>query len=322
MCLLQLSIRNKFSAMLEIFAQIFPFFALIALGYFAAHRGFFSDEATGMMTSFVFRFALPAMLFRFGSGLSLGEIFDGKFVLSYWLAGIVVYILALIVAKLRHVDKATTAVEAQCAVFGNSGFLAIPMMVGLLGERAIPSLMMILAVDIVFFGNLLIIIITVLREGYSSQIFVKVLKSLLSNPMVMSMALGLIYASLHLPLIPPVDRSLEILGSAATPCALFAIGAGLVGKSAERLSIALWLSFCKLVLHPLAAFVFAILILGVDRFSAGIMIGVAAMPTAGNIYIVARYYGIAPQRVSATILVSTIISVLSLTFVLGQVVNW
>lgn len=273
------------------------------------------------MTSFVFRFALPAMLFRFGSGLSLGEIFDGKFVLAYWLAGLSVYGLVVLVAYLRKVDKATTAMEAQCACFGNSGFLAIPMMVGLFGDKAVPSLMMILAVDIVFFGNLLIILLTIYKEGFSGKIFSKVSKSLLTNPMVMSMVLGLLYSTLNLPLITPMDHTLEILGSAATPCALFAIGAGLYGKSAERLSIALWLSFCKLVLHPLAAFTFAVLIFGIASFPASIMIGVAAMPTAGNIFIIARYYQVAPQRVSATILISTMISVLTLTWVLQRLLG-
>ncbi len=306
--------------MIEVFFQIFPFFALIATGYFAARSGIFSDEATGMMTAFVFNFALPAMLFQFGSRLSINEIFDGAFVSSYLLAGLLLYVVVTMVARFRSQDRSVAAVEAQCAVFGNSGFLAIPMMVGLLGDRAIPALMMVLTVDIVVFGNLLIVLLTIYREGFSSKIFGKTLKSLVTNPMVMSMALGLLYASLNLPKIAPVDRSLEILGQAATPCALFAIGSSLAGKSAERLSVAFWLSFCKLVFHPALAFFFCFYVFDVEPFAAGIMIGVAAMPTAGNIYIVARYYGIAAQRVSATILVSTVLSVVTLSWVLGQIV--
>ncbi len=306
--------------MISVFLQIFPFFALIALGYFAAKSGLIDEQANGVITRFVFLFALPAMLFRFASGLELRAIFDGKFILAYWFAGLCVYASVTIVARLRKVDGAVAAVEAQCATFGNSGFLAIPMMVGLLGETAVPFLLMILAVDIVFFGNLLIILITVYKEGYSRQIFIKVFKSLLTNPMVMSMVLGLGFAGMGVPQFAPLDRTLEILGAAATPCALFAIGGSLASKSAERLSIAAWLSFCKLVLHPLAAFFFAVVLFSVDTFGASIMISVAAMPTAGNIYIIARYYDVAPNRVSATILVSTMVSVLTLTLVLKQVI--
>ena len=61
--------------MLHIFFNTLPFFALIALGYVAAKRSIFSQEATAHLTKFVFYFALSAMLFRFAANLSLAEIF-------------------------------------------------------------------------------------------------------------------------------------------------------------------------------------------------------------------------------------------------------
>jgi predicted permease len=118
-----------------------------------------------------------------------------------------------------------------------------------------------------------------------------------------------------------VNEFLEILGGAATPGALFAIGASLAGKSAERMAVAGWLSLCKLVLHPAAVAVAALLVFDVDPYAAGVMITAAALPVAGNVYILAQHYGVAPARVSAAILLSTGISILTISAVITWVTS-
>ena len=117
----------------------------------------------------------------------------------------------------------------------------------------------------------------------------------------------------------PINGFLITLGAAATPGALFAIGASLAGKSAERVAVAGWLSFAKLVLHPAAVAICALVIWPVEPFAAGIMIAAAALPVAGNIFILASHYGVAPQRVSASILISTVASVVTVSVVLAWV---
>lgn len=109
----------------------------------------------------------------------------------------------------------------------------------------------------------------------------------------------------------PVDEFLTLLGAAATPGALFAIGASLASKSAERLSVAVTISVFKLFLHPAAVAVSALFLWPVEPFAAKVMIAAAALPVAGNIFIIAQHYKVAPQRVSAAILVSTTISVVT-----------
>jgi len=100
---------------------------------------------------------------------------------------------------------------------------------------------------------------------------------------------------------------------------LFAIGASLASKSAERLSVAGWLTFCKLILHPAAVAVFALFVFDVAPYAAGVMIAAAALPVAGNVFIIAQHYNVAPTRVSATILISTVISVLTVSTVIAWV---
>jgi len=50
-----------------------------------------------------------------------------------------------------------------------------------------------------------------------------------------------------------------------------------------------------------------------------VMIACAAMPVAGNVYILAQHYRVAPLRVSSSILISTMASIVTLSLVIGWV---
>ncbi|MBK5932765.1 hypothetical protein C8N32_10483 [Rhodovulum imhoffii] len=306
--------------MLSVFLETLPFFALIALGYWAGRTRFFTPEATAYLTRFVFYFALSAMLFRFSANLTLAEVFDGRFVLAYLAATGAVYLLATGVALLRRRGIDEAAVEAQCAVIGNVGFLGVPMLVLLLGEDAIGPVMLMLAVDLIVFGSLIVILITGARDGRMSPAILRTVGAgLLKNPMIVSISLGLAWSGLRLPMPQPLNDFVTILGAAATPGALFAIGASLATKSAERIEVAAWLAFAKLVLHPAAVALTALVLIPVEPYAAGVMIAAAALPVAGNVFILAQHYGVAPQRVSTAIFLSTSLSILTISTVIALV---
>lgn len=306
--------------MLAIFLETLPFFAVIALGYGAGRIGFFSEDATATLTRFVFYFALSAMLFRFSAGLDLAEVLDWTLIGAYLWGTLTVYLVATLAGLMRRLPFEEMAIEAQCAVIGNTGFLGVPMLALLLGEAAVGPVLQVLAVDLIVFSSLITVLISARREGRVTPATLRaVALGLAKNPMVMAMVAGLSWSALALPLPGPADRFLSLLGAAATPGALFAIGASLAFKNAERLSTAAWLSFAKLVLHPAAVALAVLVLFPVERFAAGVVIAAAAMPVAGNVYILAQHFGAAPARVSAAILVSTTASVATLTAVIAWV---
>lgn len=308
--------------MIAVFLQTLPFFGLIALGYGAARRGFFSEVGTAYLTKFVFYFALPAMLLRFSVSLNLSDVLDWSFVGAYLVGTFAVYALATLVAMIRRLNVAEAAIEAQCAVIGNVGFLGIPMLALLLGDKAIGPIMMVLAVDLVFFGSLVVILITGSRDGRMRLGILRTVGlGLLKNPMIVSIVIGLTLSAMTIDLPLPATDFLTLLGGAATPGALFAIGASLASKSAERVSIAAWLTLCKLVLHPAAVGLAALYLFHVDPVATGVMIAAAALPVAGNVYIIAQHYAVAPARVSAAILISTVASILTISVVIGWVTS-
>lgn len=306
--------------MLAIFLKTLPFFGLIGLGYGAARTRFFSVEATAHLTKFVFYFALSAMLFRFSANLSMDEIFEPRLASAYLFGTTVAYVIGMIVAFLRKQDMSVAAIEAQCAAIGNTGFLGVPMLALLLGQEAVGPIILVLSIDLIVFSSALTLIVTGAREGTMSlRILRNLAIGLLKNPMIVSIGLGLMVSASGLGLHEVLDSFFATLGAAATPGALFAIGASLASKSAERMEVAVWLSFAKLILHPLFVAIGVYYLFPMDAYRASVVISAAALPVAGNVFILAQHYGIAPQRVSASILISTAASILTVSAIIAAV---
>ena len=308
--------------MIEIFYKTIPFFALIGLGYSEAITRFFSAEATVYLTKFVFYFALSAMLFRFSSDLSLSELYDPEFIFAYLSASLIIYFLATSVAIFRKKVPSEAAVEAQCSVIGNVGFLGIPMLAILLGPESVGFIMIILAIDLIVFGSLIVLIIVASKDKKLDLfLFYRVLLGLMKNPMIVSIICGLLWSASGWSIPGPINDFIVMLGSAATPGALFAIGASLAQKSTERFEVAAWLSFCKLVLHPFAVCIAVFYIFKVELYPATVMIAAASLPVAGNIFMVAQHYNVAPKRASAAIFLSTVLSIFTVSFTVAWVSN-
>ena len=292
-----------------------PFFAVIGIGYASGRFNFISEAATAGITRFVFYFALSALLFRFASNLSLEQILDLHFVMAYLSAGFVVFAIAAAVAFWRRLPLDQAAMEAVLAVSGNTGFMGLPM----LGEKAAGPILLIVSMDMIVFSSLVTLFITVARTGrLRLETFRHLGLGLVKNPMIVSMVACLLWSASGAPVPKPLNDFMALLGGAATPGALFAIGASLASKSAERLEVAIWLSACKLLLHPAMVAVMALWLYTVDPFKAHVMIISASLTVVGNIYILAQHYGVAPpHRVSASILISTLASVVTLAVMIA-----
>lgn len=306
--------------MLAIFLETLPFFAVVGLGFLAGRTGFFTADATANLTKFVFYFALSAMIFGFAANLSLASTFSWAFVAAYLTASALVWVVVAAAALWRGASPVEAAMEAHTGVIGNVGFLGIPMLALLLGPEAVGPVLLVLAIDLVVFSSILTMLVMGLREGRMSfATFGIVGAGLIRNPMIVSIILGLGWGASGLTLPVPANDFLTLLGAAATPCALFAIGASLAGRSAERVQIAGWISFAKLILHPAAVAVAAFAVFPVERYAAGVMVAAAALPVAGNVYILAQHFGVAPQRVSTAILISTALSIFTVSVVIALV---
>jgi len=139
-----------------------------------------------------------------------------------------------------------------------------------------------------------------------------ILRSIMFNPIVVAIVLGAALAGTGIALPEAITRFLGFLGGAAGPAALFALGGALALQRLGRRAavIACLITVAKLAVYPLLVW----LILGMmelDAFWVKVGVLIASLPSAGNIYALAQQYDADPQRVSAAILLSTLVSVLS-----------
>jgi len=194
------------------------------------------------------------------------------------------------------------------------------MLSRLFGEQALAPIMLVLATDLIVFSSLIVILINGGRDGRVRLATLRLIGlGLVKNPMIVAITAGLLWSAFEIPISAPLNDFLSILGGAATPGALFAIGASLAGRSAERIEVAGWLAFGKLVIHPALVAVGVLVLFPLDPYAAAVVIASAALPVAGNVYMLAQHYGIAPHRVSTAILISTAASILTVPPIIAWV---
>ena len=307
--------------MISIFLQTAPFFLIVAIGYFSGKYKFLGKRGTDAITKFVFYFALSAMLFRFSSQLEISEIFDLKFVGCYVAATSILYIAVIMVSYFSWNKFETAVFDAQIATVGNTGFLGIPLLATLLGSQSVGYVMMILATDFAIFGTLIVVLIMVSRDqAWGIRLLRPIAKGLFQNPMIVSFSLGIFWGYLDYQTPKFFSEFLVILGQAATPGALFAIGASLSFRKIDDPKSAFWLSFLKLVAHPFLVGIMALYLFYIEPYAAAVMVITAALPVAGNTFMLAQHYKIDPERISAAILLSTLFSALTVTFAIAFVI--
>jgi malonate transporter and related proteins len=299
--------------MIGFFLLSLPVFGVIGLGWAATRAHLLSAGALDALNVFSFRFALPALVLRLIAGQPLRQSFNGGFYAGYLASGLVVFVLVLGVSRLIAGSiVAAAGAHATTATVSNLGFLGPPLMLAFFGERGAGPLAMAILAEIMVLlsiGGVLMGANGDVRRGIGSQI----LRGTVFNPVVGAIVLGALLASTVLALPEPVARFLAFLGGAAGPTALFALGGALALQRLDRGTAfaACLISLVKLVVYPLFTWLVLGHVMTLERFwvQAGVLI--ACLPSAGNIYVLAQRYDADPHRVSASVLLSTLVSVVT-----------
>ena len=313
--------------MLAIFATTFPFFALVLCGYIAVRRQLLPQLAIPGMNGFVLYFALPCLLYRFGSTTPVRQLLDPGVFAVYLLAALLMVGITMSVTLRRRGGQGwnNAAFGALVAAFPNTGFMGVPLLVALLGPRASGPVIVTMVIDLIITTSLCIALSRLGQGGASSgqgsaAAARAALVGMLRNPMPWSIALGALASASALELPGPVARTVGLLADAASPVALFTIGAVLARSQMNAsgptpLGDFVPVALAKLVLHPL-------LILGLghaairagaplDPFSLTVLVLVACLPSASNVALLSEKFGADTGRIARIILVSTALSFLT-----------
>ncbi len=314
--------------MQAIFAVTFPFFALVLLGYLAARQRVLPESAIPGLNAFVLFFALPCMLFRFGASRPFAQLID-PVLIGLYLACATLMVAFSVALTLRRgssgrgVPLKDAAFGALVATFPNAGFMGVPLLIGLLGERAAGPLIGAILVDLVVTSSLCLALAQMQpaddahpHDGLLAALL-RALRGALSNPLPWAIGLGALVAASGLSLPEPLAQIIKMLGDAATPVALFTIGAvlwraGQHAHTATPLSGYLPLALVKLLVHPLlvlsAGVIASALGASVSNFGLMVLVLTAALPSASNVSILAERHGADNGRIARIIMLSTVLA--------------
>ncbi|RZL04017.1 MAG: AEC family transporter [Rubrivivax sp.] len=320
-------------SMLDLLLLFMPFFALVLMGWGAARVRVLPLEGIATMNSFVLFFGLTAMLFRLGASGALHQPGLPGLLLAYGLAGAVVTALALGWGARAGLIRRDSGLVALTTAFPNTGFLGLPLLTGLLGPQAAGPIAATLIVDVLVLSSLCLAWAHSHPAGeavgddpaeawHAAQAS---LQGALRNPLLWSMALGMLVSWLGWSLPRALDETVRLLSLAATPTALFTLGtmlaraqmqAPMQPKTAARMPI--WVPvLTKLLLHPVLVCLagWGLAAVGAPLTPAGLMTVAlaAALPSASNVSMLAEREGANTALVARIILWTTVGALLTLS---------
>jgi hypothetical protein len=312
-------------AVLNVLLVTFPFFALVLAGYVAARRGLLPLEAIPGLNGFVLFFALPCMLFRFGSTTPIVQLLDVQAAGLYLLCGLVVVAVAIALSLNARIRWNDASLGALVAAFPNSGFMGVPLIVALLGPSAAGTVILTMVVDMVITSSLCIALSRLDQaegDGRSAVFDAarKALKGVLTNPMPWAIILGGLASAWSFRLPGPVEKTAWLLADAASPVALFTIGAVLARaqmKANHPMPVGDYLpvALLKLFVHPVLVLLAGLaanrLGLGLSDAALTVMVLTAALPSASNVSLLAERFGADNGRIARIILVTTVAAFLT-----------
>ena len=307
--------------MLSVLLITFPFFALVLCGYLAARGGILPQPAIPGLNAFVLYFALPCMLYRFGASTPIGQLLDPAVAGVYLLCALVM-VGGTVALTLRRQGWNDAAFGALVAAFPNTGFMGVPLLVALLGAQSAGPAIVTMVVDMIITTSLCIALSRLDGAGtHGVGVALKnAFKGMATNPMPWAIALGAIASALQFTLPGPLDKTVAMLADAASPVALFTIGAVLARSQMNQHEQVLVrdyvpIAVAKLLVHPLLVWSVgtAAIAVGVPLtpFALTVLVLLAALPSASNVSLLAERFGAHNGRIARIILVSTALAFLS-----------
>jgi len=308
--------------MYDVVLIVAPVFGLILVGYALARFGILSENAGSGLTEFVFTAAVPALLFRM---MVTAEAADGAspFALwgAYYLSAAVVWALATLATRfaLRRTARDAASISMG-STFGNIVMLGIPLAIDRFGAEAATPIAIIVSISspLMWFAATVQVEMATERGAMTWGEQVKgLLLSLARNPLIIGLAAGLLWRATGLGLHPVPDKMISLLGQAAIPGSLVALGLSLTGFRLQgQMSTVSMICALSLGAFPALVWLMAFHVFALPPVWAGVAVLFSACPPGANAFLFASKYDAAQGSVSAAVAFGTVLSIISVTAIL------
>jgi malonate transporter len=302
-----------------VLTSVVPLFAVVFLGYLAGKARFLDETGARALVAFVFNFAMPPFLFRLMAQTDLAEIAQWAFLGAYSLGALVMFALgAATGAALFGLRPAGLIIQGFGSAFANGVLLGLPLLLWLFGEAGAVPALLIITLDVILFGIVTLLLeVTAERAAAAHRVVGQTIRAIAVNPIIMATFFGILLGLTGAALPEVVDRTLEFIGQAAPPTALFALGATLsLRKVAGNLGPAGLMVAFKLFLHPFVVWVLVTQVIVLEPFWANAAVIFAAGPVGANVFIFAQHYEAGVEAASSAIVLSTALAMLTISALL------
>jgi malonate transporter len=308
--------------MIDVLNLALPYFGLIFLGFLCGKLKRIPDTGLAWLNFFLIYVALPCLFYRILAKTPFDELNNIPFVVATALATFGAFIAAFVVSMALRGRLTDAAIAGLAGGYGNIGYMGPGLALGTLGAQAAAPVALIFCFDTIVLFSLVPMLMGIASADKKSlgATALEVVKKIVLHPFLIATALGVASAALHFE--PPIalDRLMQFLQNAAAPCALFALGVTVALRPMARFpwdvpaAVAI-----KLVLHPLLVLALLSLLGPFSETWVYAAVLMAALPPALNVFIMARQYDTWVEQASSSILLGTLVSVVTLTFVMWLV---
>ncbi|MFC7064533.1 AEC family transporter [Brucella rhizosphaerae] len=297
---------------------VLPVFALIFSGWGAFKLKILGPHAITELNRFVVYLALPALLFDIMANTHGSDLWQPGFISVFLLSSAIAFALPFIIRLRGKLSLADNALDGLNAAYPNTGYMGIPLSMIAFGSGvlAATTISIIITVCVTFAFAIILIEIGMQTEKKPLRLVWKVARSLIRNPLLFAPALGTLVSFSGLTIPAPAETFLKMLGGAASPCALVALGLFLAQpREIERDSVnaIAFLVSVKLIIMPLATWLLAIYVFGLPPHLAQSATLLAALPAGTGPFMLAEHYRREAAITSNVILYSTVLSVFTLS---------
>ncbi|MBE7720835.1 MAG: AEC family transporter [Lacrimispora celerecrescens] len=292
--------------------SVVPVFLVMSVGFYLSKKGIATQSFVNQATSLVFYVALPAKLFLDVSGSNLAESLDLSYT-AYLLGGTFgafagAWLLALLFVK----DRSAVSAFVHSAFRGNFVYVGLPICQNILGKEVIPSAIMVITFVLPFYNILATIVLSCYDPSGRKVSWKRLLKDIVTNPMITAILLALPFSLLGITLPYSVEKALSYLGQISTPMALLFIGAGIrFSAFAGRMKWIVLGSLYKVVMTPLI-FVIPMVWAGFESEQIATAFVLFSVPSAMNAYIVTKKMGGDDELGAAVIVATMLLSVITM----------
>ncbi|MFT5220020.1 MAG: malonate transporter [Gammaproteobacteria bacterium] len=296
---------------------VFPLIAIMLSGYLAGRFKLLPDNASKVISRFVFVIAMPVFIFISLAKIPVEDIFHWQYLAVLGGGMLAIFLLGLGVAKYAFTDSLTAhSLHALTSMFSSTAYIGLPLILIVFGEAGLAPGIIGAVITGAVFMPLAIILAEVDKGRRGPKVVITSAMAVIRSPLLIATLVGLLTSASGIQVAAPVTAFCELLGGAFIPCALFAAGLFISQCSVKgEVKEISWLVSVKLLLHPLITWWLAFYVFELEGILPMIAVLQAALPSGVPVFVLAQHYGTFVTQSSAVIVVSTIASMLTLPVV-------